>query len=817
MLVDVATFSALPPLLTYRVPEPLIEHAQVGCRVVVPLGRRAVVGLLVGATASTSDAGLPDERIRPLEDVLDPNPVLDGELLEFLRWVARYYFAPLGEVLRLAIPASLQGKTRPFVSISERGRQALASSSALLTYSNESLSREEAALLSRLAATKRGRGATGLSGKMLRRLQKRGLVELGLRNAQPVAPRLDWQLSLSDNCPADAEASLGRAPRQAALIGALRRAGGQARLSQLDLPARGQRSVAERLAARGLLAIDRVEAPRDPLAGVGSDGRFAEPVASLTEAQQVALAALCAAADEAQFVGYLLHGVTGSGKTEVYLRFLSHVLAAGKTALVLVPEIALTPQLAGHFRRRFGSAVAVLHSGLTPGERHDQWHLIQRGQVQIVVGARSAIFAPLRGIGALIVDEEHDASFKQEDGVRYNARDLALARGKQQSAVVVLGSATPSVETRYAVDQGRLRLLAMPKRATPRPLPRVEIVDLRIFSAGQERSLSAPLAKAMAETLTRKEQVILFLNRRGFCPFVMCGGCGHVFRCVNCSVSLTHHRSAAQLVCHYCGFTTPQPTQCPACSADDAIMLRGLGTERLEQAIVERFPQANVARLDRDTASAKGMQRILASVACREVDVLIGTQMVTKGHDFPGVTLVGVICADLGLNFPDFRAAERTFQLLTQVAGRAGRGQRAGRVIIQTYNPDHPSIVAASAQDFTLFCNTELAARRELGYPPFAHLAAIRIDASNPELARRSAERLAQLARAASGTKVVVMGPVQPPLQRIKGHERWMLLLKSPARAALRAVIESLHARLVEFPRSSALRLAIDIDPRSLL
>src|SRR6266536_1859551 len=447
--------------------------------------------------------------------------------------------------------------------------------------------------------------------------------------------------------------------------------------------------------------------------------------------QAAARDVLAAALEAREFAPFLLHGVTGSGKTEVYLRAIAKVRASGRGALVLVPEIALTPQLAGRFRARFGADVALLHSGLSDAERHAEWLRLRHGEARICVGVRSAIFAPVQDLAMVVVDEEHDPSFKQEDGPGYQARDLAVVRAKQAGAACVLGSATPSLESLENARRGRYRLLELPLRVDDRPLPAVEVVDLaRLRRGGRPLGLvSPPLAAALEATLAARQQAILFLNRRGFQTLVVCEACGREERCESCSVSLTYHRRRGVLLCHYCGRVERVTPACPACGGPRRGI--GVGTEQVEAAVRQLLPAARVARLDRDAVgSADDVAAVLARFANREVDVLVGTQMVTKGHDFPGVTLVGVVLADVALALPDFRAAERTFQLLAQVAGRAGRGAEPGRVLVQTYAPEHYSIRCAARHDYAAFVAGELASRRALGWPPFARLLAVRVEGS---------------------------------------------------------------------------------------
>ncbi len=813
-LVEVALFLPLKGAYTYRVSPAMGAAVQRGSRVLVPLGRRQLVGLVtrIGGDLSTLDP----RKLKSVTEILDTSPVINEDLLDFLMWVARYYLAPPGEVLRAALPLSLQLKQRQVWRLTEEGRRVLGAQRAILRSQDEDLAPSEVAILELFDA----RGGTlsmnqlqakGHRSAALSRLDQRSLVSQSYCGRGPSKIRTDLRLEVVE--PADPDA-LRRAPRQAALFELLKSADGPVRLGDLIGRPPDARGLVHKLADKGLVKVEEIEVPHDPFA--------AEPVEPdqhlvLTTEQREALTTLLGAVSQGGFSPFLLHGVTSSGKTEVYLQLIAEVLAAGRSALVLVPEISLTPQLSARFRSRFGDQVAVLHSGLTDAERLWQWRLIRSSQVRIVVGARSALFAPLTDLGVVIVDEEHDPSFKQQEGVHYNARDLALVRAQRAGIVAVLGSATPALESYHAVQQGRLALLEMRHRATPKPLPRVQTIDLRRYSSGPAGILSAPLAEAIQETLARGEQTILFLNRRGFSSFILCKSCGEVVLCKNCSVSMTYHRSRARIVCHYCGATAQVPRECPSC-AEDTIDLRGLGTEQVEQYLQERFSGARVARLDRDTAAGRGLKTILERVRRREVDILVGTQMVTKGHDFPHVTLVGVICADLGLNFPDFRAAERTFQLLTQVAGRAGRGDQPGHVIIQTYNPDHPSLIAASAHDYRAFYEQEIKSRQDLSYPPCAFLAAVRFDGVDSLAVASSARAMAR--HVDKKTKeipgVYLLGPAEAPIQRLKGKTRWLLLIKGTSRSTLRRMLETLAGVEKEIA-GSKVRITVDVDPLFML
>ncbi len=602
----------------------------------------------------------------------------------------------------------------------------------------------------------------------------------------------------------------------------------------------GARLIVKKLAELGLVTVEQREPPRDPFfADVLARDRPPLLNAAQADAARRISAAIPGGADAGDAPaddgappgrsralpqtprGFLLFGVTGSGKTEVYLHAIAACLARGKGALVLVPEIALTPQLVARFRARFGDDLAVLHSGLVDADRHAMWTRLRRGEVRVAIGARSALFAPVPDLGLILVDEEHDGSFKQEEGVRYHARDMALLRAHRLHAAIVLGSATPSLESVDGVRRGRLVELTLPDRAVAEAtLPVVTLVDLRRNGAGPtgDRLLSLPLHRAIEQTLAKGEQTILFLNRRGFAPSVVCGACGTVETCASCSVALTYHRGRdAGVRCHYCDFHGPLPDACAICGAP-ALELEGLGTEKLEDTIATAFPTARVARLDRDVAQGARAEAILERVRKGEVDILVGTQMVTKGHDLPGVTLVGVLNADAALSLPDFRASERGFQLLVQVAGRAGRRDKPGRVLIQTRTPEHPAVQFAAQHDVRGFWGRELRDRHEVGYPPFTKLALIRVDALDEHVARDVAARLAGFARTskeALARRVEVLGPSAAPIARLRGRFRFRVMLRATERGPLRAVIADLREALERVERQ--VRAVVDVDPVAML
>jgi primosomal protein N' (replication factor Y) len=745
-LADVAVPVPLPRALTYLVPDRLAADVVPGRRVLCTIGARRVVGVVVGTRR-----GEPPPGGKPLLDVLE-GVSLPDDLITFLGRLASYYLAPIGEVMRLALPP-----------VDREAAKAV----------------EEPTLFST---------AKGVAARKVQWAVATDVVETSMKE---------------------------NASRVLAVI----RAHGAIPLSRLEDQFGGARATIKRLVEQGLVKVEDREATRDPFFA-NAITRDVPP--ELTEAQQAATAAISAAIESKEAkpgATFLLHGVTGSGKTEVYLRAIARAKEQKRGTIVLVPEIALTPQLVGRFRARFGDDVAVLHSGLTPRERFDMWRRLRTGEVDVAIGARSALFAPVKDLGLVIVDEEHDPSFKQEEGVRYNARDMAILRAHLAGGVCVLGSATPSLETEHLARAGKAQKIVLPDRARAQELPKVEIVDLRRIGPGPtgDRRLSAVLHRAIEATLAAKEQTILFLNRRGFAPSVRCEGCGELSSCPHCTVALTFHKRRPEGVmrCHWCEYEEPMPARCKKCGSD-RIALEGLETERLEETLAGAFPEARIARLDRDVASGKQVEKILDRVRAREVDILVGTQMVTKGHDLPHVTLVGVINADAALSIPDFRAAERAFQLLVQVAGRAGRGDSPGKVLVQTFDPDHHAIQLAVRHDVMSFFDRELRDRRELGYPPFSRMVLARVDSMDEREAQDAATVLARAARAAARAGAEaglldVRGPAAAPIAKVRNRYRFRVMLRSSSRERLRQGALAIHAAIGGLPRT--VRASIDVDP----
>ncbi len=817
---EVAVTLPVPGRYHYRVPPQLAARAQVGARVLVRFGTQKVTGVVVRA-----DAPAPPEGVVPIDlsEVLDDEPALSVELVELCLWIADYYEAPPGEVLRAALPAGSGVVSRLVVALTEAGKAAADGEGAALPA-------KQRVVLAKLASGDQlASGMRDATKRIVDALIAQGLAEKrDQRDKGRVRLKRERVARLAIEVEA-ARAAVARAPKRLAVVDGLA-SGAAIALDTLERRVPGAKDAVRELAKAGIVTLSERERALDAVP-TGEDMLVIAPPV-LTAEQATAVGEIVEAlqrrtrdepappadAPRRAFTPFLLHGVTGSGKTEVYLRVIAEALTAGKTALVLVPEISLTPQLAARFRARFGDLVAILHSGMSEQARLGEWSRLRRGDARIAVGARSAVFAPLADLGVIVVDEEHDGSFKQEEGVRYHARDVAIVRAQRTGSVCVLGSATPSLESAAHAERAQYRKLTLTVRPTARPMPAVEIIDLRTYLPDGEAFLSAPLRTALSETLAAGDQTILFLNRRGFATFVLCRGCGHAFRCPDCSVSLTYHRHSDRMSCHYCGFGARVPDICPSCKSAGTIERKGLGTEKVADAIAEAFPAARVARLDRDVAAGPKIEAVLARVARREVDVLVGTQMVTKGHDFPGVTLVGVLCADTGLNLPDFRASERTFQLLAQVAGRAGRGERPGRVMIQTYRPGAPAVVSAARHDYESFFQAESAEREELGYPPHGRLIAVRIDGKHEHEVAGTAHKLAQLAEAMArrsdvGGNVEIRGPVPAPLERLRGRTRWQIWLRSADRQALRRVARSVLAAEI----TGTVRVGLDVDPISAL
>ena len=811
-----------------------------GARVVAPFRNQKLIGIVTAVNVKPPA----DFEVRYLEAVLDQDtdssqgPLLTENLLKLGEWIAQYYLAPLGEVLRGMLPLMAEVRRTVYYRITDLGRDILAAG-----IDGDVPRSTRRGLASRLRrAAKSAPEDADLARRVLAHLAPGEPVKVStLRTATaaslPVLARLvhkKWIARETLAFERDArrvervavlipEARLpALTHKQQAILAELAACGSQMTLAELrrrDLPS----STLQTLVRRGLVRIEE----RPAAFRLGGLPPAAEPPQRLNEPQTEALAAIASALGA--FRPFLFHGVTGSGKTAVYLAAMQRALDRGLASILLVPEIGLTPQTAGLLDAAFGDRVALLHSALTPEERSQQWRRIRRGQAHIVVGTRSAIFAPVPNLGLILVDEEHDHSYKQEETPRYNARDVAVMRAKMERAVVVLGSATPSLETWHNSVSGRYTRIELRDRVMNRPLPDVELVNMRseFQQTGQEQLFSRALVDQTRAALDRSEQVLILLNRRGYSFAVICRACGHKLECQNCAISLTHHKPPAEdaglarqgqrLECHYCGFRAVVPARCPHCDSEHLYYL-GAGSEQGEERLTEIFPTARIGRMDRDTVRGRhDLERLLARLHSGEINLLVGTQMIAKGHDIHGVTLVGVVGCDHSLSMPDFRAAERVFQLITQVSGRAGRGDLPGRVVVQTYYPDHYAILAAAAHDYAAFVERELKYRRWMHYPPFGVLANVLIQSSKLEEAAAWAVDLGKfLVQNQSGGAVRILGPCTAPIARIKSIYRFHIILKSASRQALNAALRALlaHADSAQIPRRN---LIVDVDALRLM
>ena len=794
----------------------------IGGRVLVPFRQQRMSGIVVDLHYRK-----PAVQTKNLVSVLDPAPVLDEQLMRLGKWIADYYLAPLGEVFRTMLPLSAEFKRTITYSITDQGHMVLhrgstsgSSARARRTPEDQTVefrvldflaNRDEPLRESTL------RSATSVSRAVLTGMvRKKWLQREDVSDARDATRTIKIAVLQPESAEPSDHGATGVPARQTKLnrhqqflISALNDAGGRAHIDALhafDIP----RTTLSTLIKRGLIQIieepaefhvSRVKARPSPF-------EF-----EFNPAQKRALLRIQESMAVRTFSGMLLHGVTGSGKTAVYLAAMRTVLEAGRSAILLVPEIGLTPTVAADLHQVFGDEVAILHSALSDQERAEQWHRIQRGHARMVVGTRSAIFAPVSDLALIIVDEEQDSSYKQEETPRYNARDVAVMRAKMANAVVVLGSATPSLESYYNSTKNKYALLELPDRVEQRPLPEVELIDMKqeFQETGQEQVISRKLAEEIRDRLERKEQVMILLNRRGYSPVALCRACGSRMECRNCAVSLTHHKKSNRMVCHYCGFQAPVPKHCGECGSEYVYFL-GTGSEKLEELLHGMFPQARIGRLDRDTVRGnEDFERALSALNEGELDMLVGTQMIAKGHDVHGVTLVGVVGADNALGLPDFRAAERTFQLLTQVAGRAGRGQTPGKVVLQTLFPDHYAVQYAARHDFTGFYEKELRFRGWMHYPPYSALANVLVRSDRLDEALQWSGTIGKWFEKTRHEGIRVLGPAAAPILRLKRDYRYHFVLKSASREKLNALLRTMlaYAASQKIPRTQVI---VDVD-----
>jgi primosomal protein N' (replication factor Y) len=817
MFAEVAIPLYVFQTFTYALPDSFASAAQPGARVLVPFGKQLLTAYIVAIHQSLAEAGQDEAtyEVKTVEELFDTEPLITAELLALSQWIADYYYAPWGEVLKAALPAGINAEAEAFLSITPAGQAALTT-----TFAKRQASAKAQALLLLNEQSPLNAGALvklfkkPRAAAVIRELEKEGFLTVTRRVQDAVVkPKTQQAVRLCEP-PADAKPLNEQQER---ILQMLRDANEPPSHAQLLEVAGVSASVLRTLEKRGYLKIFTRAVRRDPLAhmNVFTAGDDLHPTAT----QQTALTQIIEKLNANEYHAFLLHGVTGSGKTEVYIRAMAAAVAQGKTALMLVPEISLTPVFARRLRQHFGDAVAILHSSLSEGERLDEWQRLRTGAARVCIGARSGVFAPLENLGLIIVDEEHEATYKQDESPRYHGRDTAIMRALKAHAVIILGSATPSMESFHNAHTGKYTYLQMPERIGGRALAEVQIVDMReVFARhGKQQLFSDELKAAIAENHARGEQTLVLLNRRGFSSYTLCRSCGHSTHCPNCDVTLTYHKADARLVCHYCGHQERVPRACVECQGP-YIFFVGEGTEQIEALLKEEFAALRIARFDRDTTRRRGaFEKLLNEFAAGDIDLMVGTQMIAKGHDFHNVTLVCVISVDASLSLPDFRAAERTFQLLTQVAGRAGRGDKPGRVIIQSYHTEHYALEFAKAQNYEKFYNHEINFRREMRYPPFVALINVLIHHEDFAKASTVATELARLVKAAdTENSLRVLGPAPAPLARLRGEHRLQVLIKTRFRRQAREALDAAMLTLKEIGHDLKM-INIEVDPVSLM
>ncbi len=789
----------LRKVLTYSVPESF--NCTPGMRVLCPLGRRNEVGFVVNIKEKNESFS---GRIKNIVDLLDSEPILSEKMLSLTKWAADYYFVGWGEMIKAALPAAVHLKcVSKICYLKEPAGKSDKNKTALIDFI-----RDKGSISSEKAGKELGiKNINQLAYAM----EKEGLlkVEYGVMGKTKAKFKLSYTLNDAENT--DFDGLVSRSEQQKKVLAFMRTRSGSIFASEISGIVPSPHSVLKSMEKKGVISSKRIKIRRNPMWNKQLDPPL--PV-KLTEEQHKIVSDLSSILSESRkFHPVLIRGVTGSGKTEVYIRLIIKALELGMTAMYLVPEISLTPQTLGRLSAYMYKDIAVLHSGLSDGERADEWERIRKGRARLVVGTRSAIFAPLNNIGIIVVDEEHDSSFKQNEIPFYNARDLAMVRGREDNAVVLLGSATPSLESYNNAINKKYHLYNLTKRVEDRSMPLIEIVDLaKEYKETKKKSpFSRKLESELFKVVEKNEQAIILLNRRGYASFSICRSCGFVDECNNCSVGLTYHKSLDRLKCHYCGYMKQREVQCPKCN-DAITVMDGWGTQQIEEHIASLYPSVKILRMDRDTVNTKdAYHELLTAFGKREAQILVGTQMVAKGHDFPGVTLVGIVSADTGLSFPDFRSAEYTYQLISQVSGRSGRGEKPGTVVVQTFYSDHYSIQSACTNNYDSFFNLEMKYRKMLKYPPFTSLAAITIRDKSATKARSRAYELKRMLNKNQSPDVRIIGPSEAMIYRKNNIYRYMILVKALGRAKLKNKLKELNGYLAD-PAT----IRVDIDPLSL-
>ncbi len=824
-LVNIVFPLPVEQAFTYIVPRGLEASAQIGSRIIAPLGPRHRTGFIVSFQDKADGVAL-----RELDDVLDIQPIISTQIMMLAEWISRYYLCSLGEALRATIPSVfLQSSKHQITLRTDRPEHYVMLLSRSAPRQSQILQHISLNGKTTVDQLKKKLGAKSLYSS-LNQLRAKQLIELTqVFSSRTVKPRTEKYVELAPPLAGLSTDELlsqlkRKAPRQAACMAFLQKRGGKISQRELLRSTGAQPGTILSLENQALIKVSRETVFRDYYDYIKT---LPPQVFDLNQEQKQALGRIYSAIDSQIYKTFLLFGVTGSGKTQVYIEAIARTLRQGRDAIVLVPEISLTPQTVQRFRAHFQKDVAVLHSAMSAGERYDSWHKIKKGGARVVIGPRSAIFAPLENVGLIVVDEEHESSYKQSDvSPRYHARDLAIVRAQQSNAVVVLGSATPSSESFYNAQTSKYKLLQLLKRVNDVAMPAVKIIDMmkeRRLSGnkGAELIFSRILVQKIKEKIALNEQIILLLNRRGFSSYIKCHDCGFVEVCNNCNISLTYHLSGRRLRCHYCGFSKKAPPVCPKCSGLD-IIFKGLGTQQVEEQLKTGFPDARLVRMDRDTTSRKrAHDKILSDFGAGKYNILLGTQMVAKGLDFSRVTLVGVINGDVGMLVPDFRASERTFQLLTQVAGRAGRKDLTGEVVIQTYSPDNFCLLCAQTHDFMRFYSGEIDERRGLHYPPFGRLICLHFRGEDENKVRQAAGAFADILQGMRGS-LQILGPSPSPIDKIQNNYRYQILIKGQKRydagaRKIRDVVKRAHAEYMKRFSHIKVTVNIDVDPTSIM
>ncbi|KUG22567.1 helicase pria essential for oric/dnaa-independent dna replication [hydrocarbon metagenome] len=802
MYANIALNIPSDKLFTYEIPTNLEREVEIGKRVFVPFGNKKRTGFIVGINKSCDL-----KNTKFIAEVLDNEALFNESDLDFYKWIANYFMYPLGKTLAELIPSGAEKKDIFWIIplISETDILLTPVQQKLVEFLQQYPQGIALNSISKISGLKNVSSAAG-------KLQSAGLVQIEKKQSRQLSPLSEKIVILEEGKSSDTKLT----DKQKKVIEFIQKTG-EISLNNLIEESSISGSVIKRLQEKGIISLTDKEKTRTASfnSRIGQNKNRIIP----NNQQEQVLKDIYSHLEKNVFTPVLLHGVTGSGKTEIYLKAIEKVLKDGGSAIYLVPEIVLTPQLISRVVGRFDEKqIAILHSSIAESVRYDQWRQIKRGRINLVIGTRSAIFAPLQNLKLIVVDEEHDSSYKQDERLCYNARDMAILKAKMSNAVVITGSATPSVHTYFNAQIKKYQYLELPERVDEKPMPTVEIIDMKAQKekSGKVPILSDTLIETIKETLRKKEQVLLFLNKRGFDTFLVCADCGYNFRCPNCAVSLKNHVAEGMIKCHYCDYKIKSLPLCPSCK-NSRILSYGIGTQKLEKEIENIFPQARIQRMDSDTTSKKGTQeKILQALEQRKIDILIGTQMITKGHDFPFITLVGVISADTSLNMPDFRAAEKTFQLITQVAGRGGRGDTPGKVIIQTFNPEHYALKHAQNHDYKTFYEEEIESRKALRYPPLSRIINLRLSSVKKDLLMEEAHRLGKLAKklnAQHGNTAEIIGPAESPLTKIRGRFRWQMLIKGNDINMLHQIAK----KIIDGNKNNQVKIVVDVDPESFM